>query len=179
VGPYYVKSSGNTLKTVGTIQAAFARQKPVVQTIEAMKREVLSENIRVFTILRYFSFITAVAGTFGIFNNMIISYLERKRTLAILRSLGMTRWKAIKLLLAEGFAAGLLGGAAGTGLGLLILTCIVPSVIQAIGSEIRIILSVPVMLYCSCDAVIVSVVASVGPMIRTARMNLISAIQYE
>ena len=106
--------------------------------------------------------ITAVAGTFGVLNNMIISYLERKRTLAILRSLGMTRWKVMKMLVVEGFATGLLGGAAGTGAGVLILTRIIPYVIRATGSEMRIMLDISIMLYCFCAAVIISVLASVA-----------------
>lgn len=178
-GAYYVKSSGNTEKAVAAIEAELARQKPAVQTVEELQREILSENNRVFSILRFFSVITAVAGTFGVLNNMIISYLERKRTLAILRSLGMTRWKVMKMLVVEGFATGLLGGAAGTGAGVLILTRIIPYVIRATGSEMRIMLDISIMLYCFCAAVIISVLASVGPVTRTGSMNLIAEVQYE
>jgi putative ABC transport system permease protein len=177
--PFYVRSGGDTRNAVRTIQTAFARQKPIVQTVEAMKQEILSENSRVFMILRFFSAITAAAGTFGILNNMIISFMERKRTLAVLRSLGMTRLKVIKMLLIEGLAAGLLGGAAGVGTGFLLLSNTVPYVIKAIGSETRIIYSVPVMLYCFLGAVTISVLASIGPMLRAGKMNLISTIQYE
>lgn len=178
-GPYYIRSTGDTQEAIRTIQTAFARQKPVVQTIEAMKQEIEDENIRVFTVLRFFSLITAIAGTFGILNNMTISFMERKRTLATLRSLGMTRWKVMKMLLAEGLGIGLLGAAAGAGTGLLILSNIVPYVFKATGSETRIIYSVPVILYCFYAAMVIPVLASAGPMLRAVRMNLISTIQYE
>jgi len=79
----------------------------------------------------------------------------------------------------EGFAAGLIGGAAGTGTGVLVLTRIIPYVIRATGSEMRIVVDIPIMLYCFCAAVVISVLASVGPVTRTGRMNLIAEIQYE
>ncbi len=178
-GTFYVKSKDDTREAVNRLQSLFAHEKPFVQTVEELIQETLEVNQQVFSILKFFSVITALTGTFGILNNMLISFMERKRTLAILRSIGMSFSRMVKMLLAEGFVCGILGGLAGVSSGLLVMFNIIPYVIKAIGSETRIYYSVPVLITCFTGGFLVPLLASLGPVIRLGKINLVSTVQYE
>ncbi len=49
-------------------------------------------------------------GIFGVLNNFLISFMERKRYLAIYRSVGMSREQIVKMVFIEGLSGGIIGG---------------------------------------------------------------------
>ena len=57
--------------------------------------------------MRGFSLLALVIGIFGVFNNLIISFLERQRSIAMLRSIGMSKRQSIKMFFIEALTGGL------------------------------------------------------------------------
>lgn len=181
-GPYgfiYIKSSGNVSETVSSLQTAFARRKPSILTVGGMKEEALQSSRQLFVILEGFSLITLVAGTFGILNNMIIGFIQRKRHFAVLRSIGMSRLQVVKMILVESVAAGMIGGLAGISTGVITTALIVPQVIKAMQIETRIYYSGPIFAVCFLTGVFTTVTASIGPALRIVRLNIIEALKIE
>ncbi|MDD4295916.1 MAG: FtsX-like permease family protein [Ruminiclostridium sp.] len=173
---FYIKST-QTHETEGKIKSVFARRKPDVRTIEQIKQEIFSENNQVFSILQFFSIITSITGIFGILNNMTISFIERERSLAIIRTIGMTRYQMMKMLFAEGCSIGLSGGLTGVFAGIIILFNIVPYVIKSIGLETRIYYNESTLFYCFAGGFVIPLLATFGPILRLRKMNLVSVIK--
>ncbi len=90
-----------------TVQAPAARA--------VLAQEALANTERMLAVL---SIASLVAGAFVILNSFLMSLGERRRALAILRSLGATRRQVTRLLFAEAAALGVIGTAAGIPLGL-------------------------------------------------------------
>ena len=178
-GPIYIKSSGNVSEAVSSLQTAFARRKPSILTVESMKEETLQNNRQLFVILEGFSLITLTAGTFGILNNMIIGFIQRKRHFAVLRSIGMSRVQVVKMILVESITAGMLGGLAGISAGVIITSMIVPQVIEALQIETRIYYSGSIFAVCFLAGVCTTVIASIGPALRLVKLNLVEALKIE
>jgi putative ABC transport system permease protein len=65
------------------------------------------------------SLLALVVGVFLIYNTMTFSVVQRRSLFGTLRCLGVTRGEIFTLVAAEALAAGLIGSALGTGLGLL------------------------------------------------------------
>ncbi len=90
-----------------TVQAPAARA--------SLAQETMASTERMLAVL---SITALVAGAFVILNSFLMSLGERKRNLAILRSLGATRKQVTRLLLTEALALGTLGTVVGIPLGL-------------------------------------------------------------
>lgn len=178
-GPIYIKSPGNVSKTVSTLQTALARRKPTILTVRSMKAEALQSNRQLFVILESFSLITLAAGTFGILNNMIIGFIQRRRHFAVLRSIGMSRVQVVKMILIESMTAGILGGLAGISAGVLTTSLIVPQVIEALQIETRIYYSGTIFAVCFLTSIFTTVAASTGPALKLAKLNLVEALKME
>ncbi len=56
--------------------------------------------------LTYFILMLA---TLGIINNLLINYIQRRRSIAMYKSLGLSNWQNIKMTLIEGFSSGVIG----------------------------------------------------------------------
>jgi putative ABC transport system permease protein len=105
-----IRSSGDPEKTADLLKMKFGRQIPDVTVMKDIADEIMRNNKSIFTILDFLSIMTAVIGIFGIMNNLIISFIERKRSLAIYRSTGMEKKQIVRMILMESFSVGFIGG---------------------------------------------------------------------
>jgi len=94
--------------TVATA-AGFANQEQLFELLDAMAMAVAG--------------LAVVIGGIGMANTLFMSVFERTREIGLLRSLGWRRWR-VRLILGEAIVLALLGGLAGSGLGMLSLVAI-------------------------------------------------------
>lgn len=178
-GPIYIKAERNPVDTMNKLKAAFSKSQPVIELKEDARKLVLQSNNQLFYILQGFTLLTLLTGTFGIINNLIISFLQRKRQLAMLRSAGMSRLQLLWLMLIEAAIQGISGGLLGIAAGLTATWIIVPQIIKALATESSIFFSPGITAVCFVTGIILYLLASVGPFIRISKSDLISAIKQE
>jgi len=70
--------------------------------------------------LSFFSVVALFVGAFLIYNAFSMTVLERTRELGLLRTLGMTRFQVLGLVLAEALVLGLIGSIIGIGFGVVL-----------------------------------------------------------
>lgn len=69
-----------------------------------------SENCKqIVSLLSIFSYITMIIGSFGILSNISLSFLQRKRELAVLSSIGLTNGSRNCMILCESFIETIIG----------------------------------------------------------------------
>ncbi|MFE1251552.1 ABC transporter permease [Streptomyces sp. NPDC058735] len=114
--------------------------------------------------------VALLVGGIGVANTMVISVLERRREIGLRRALGATRGQIRVQFLTESVALAVLGGAAGTVLGVLVTVGYAayqgwPSVIS------------PLSVAGGClGAAVVGVVAGVYPSVRASRLSPTKAL---
>ena len=148
------------------------------QTVAAMEQANTQQNNQMFSILTGFSVLAMAIGVFGVFNNYAISFIERKRSLAILKSVGMSRAQVRRMIFVEALTGGLIAGVVGMAAGLLMLAG-AGFTMRAISLPVRIHLSTAYLLIALVGGIAVSLPASLGPALRSSRLNIIEAIKYE
>jgi putative ABC transport system permease protein len=143
-----------------------------------MKANELKSNSQLMTLLQGFAVMTLVMGLFGVFNNYIISFVERRRHLAIFRSVGMSRKQIVRMMLMEALTGGLIGGIAGTAGGAVSLFIAV-YLLRSMDANVGMSVSPAVFGLCMVASLFVSLIASLSPALKSGRLNIIEAIKYE
>ncbi|MFZ5354674.1 MAG: FtsX-like permease family protein [Bacillota bacterium] len=173
-----LKTSGNPYDVAKLIKDRYRSTDMGIITIKEMEIRNRQQNAAVFNIFNIFSIMTMVIGVFGVLNNYAISFIERKRSLAMMRSMGMSRLQTVKMIFVESLSGGFVGGCIGVIMGVLMIMTI-PYVLRAMDMPINMHYSIPLLLKSIAGGALVAVVASISPAFKSSRFNIIEAVKYE
>jgi putative ABC transport system permease protein len=119
---------------------------------------------------------SVVVSLFGMVNAMVLSVFERTREIGMLRTIGMTRRQARRMIRHESVITALIGAALGLGLGLFLSGL----ASGAVGSEsLPFTVPVPTLLAFTLLSVIAGIGAAIMPARRASRLNVLDALHYE
>jgi putative ABC transport system permease protein len=147
-----------------------AQLQTAQQFVSSQEASIQSELNLLYILLA----ISIIVSLFGIVNTLVLTVFERTRELGMLRALGMTRRQTRRMIRHEAVITALLGAALGipVGIGLAALFD------RALGN---IPFAVPwgTLFVFVVAAIIVGLLAAIFPARRAARLNILSALQYE
>ncbi len=174
----YIKTGSDVEETAERIKFAFAEKEPTIYIIKDMAKSEIDSCKQIFSVLNALIAITLILGILGIMNNLIISYLERRRSLAILRSSGMDHRQASLMLFAEAALTGLTGGLLGA-------FCTIPAmkivvgILSAVNSPLIMEINPLLLTGALFAGILATTAAALSPVFRSARMNLVETLKYE
>ena len=123
-------------------------------------------------------------GAFNIVSTLVMVVMEKKKDIAILRSMGATQESIRRIFLLKGCLIGIVGTVAGVVLGLLV--CGLISQYQfSLPDGVFLISTVPVRVYMSnfvlvaCASFVVCLLASIYPARQAAKLDPVEIIRYE
>ncbi|HVI37806.1 MAG TPA: FtsX-like permease family protein, partial [Gaiellales bacterium] len=116
-----------------------------------------------------------VVSLFGMINTMVLSVFERTREIGMLRTIGMTRRQARRMIRHESVITALIGATLGLGLGLFLGVLVT----QATPDYTAMTIPLPTLAGFTLVAVLAGIAAAVLPARRASRLNVLEAIQYE
>lgn len=178
ISNFFIKTSKNPDEVLSSIQDKFTRRGMFGDTIDSMEKKNYESNNQFMIILQAFSVIAMLIGIFGVFNNYMISFMERKRSIAMMRSIGLSKKQTLKMIMIEALTGGCIGGVVGIIGGTLMLLS-VPNLMQSIDIPIAIHYSLSFFISSLVGGIIIAVLASISPALKTSRLNIIEAIKYE
>jgi putative ABC transport system permease protein len=119
---------------------------------------------------------SVIVSLFGMVNTMVLSVFERTREIGMLRTIGMTRRQARRMIRHESVITALIGATLGLGLGLF-LAALVTKAVSMEGLPF----SVPIQTLGAFTllAIIAGIGAAILPARRASRLNVLEALQYE
>ena len=174
----YLRAAGDGAEAAREIERRLGRQRIWIRTIDQLSLENRSSNEQMFLVLRGFSLMVLLIAVVGVFNNFVVSFLARRRSLAVLYSVGMSRAQGVRLLLIEAGTGGLIGGLAGVLAGS-VLILDTPPLMRSINMSFNVHWSWSAILASFLAGVLLSVLAAASPALRAARLNIIQAVRYE
>ena len=178
-GPVYIKTDKSPSDVVNSLKTKFAARQPVMELTADARERTLKSSHQLFLILQLFTVLTLLTGTFGILNNLIIGFLQRKRRFAMLRSSGMSKMQLCRMIFIEALVQGITGSTLGIGVGTIATWVIIPQIIKALGLEISLYFSPLSIPGCFAVGLISYLSASAVPAVKSSRLDLVSSIKYE
>lgn len=175
---FYVKTSKNPDDVLYEIQDKFIRTGAFGDTIANMTKMNYDSNNQFMIILQAFSIISMLIGIFGVFNNYTISFIERRRSMAILRSVGLSKRQTIKMVMVEALTGGLIGGIIGI-IGALLMLSGVPYLMKSMSIPLKIHYTGIFFMNAVIGGIIIAIVASISPGLKISKQNIVDAIKYE
>lgn len=124
--------------------------------------------------MTYFIFILA---TVGIINNLIINYIQKRRSIAMYKSLGQSNKQNVKMTLIEGFTSGLLGSI----IGIVISIMEIQTIFIVAGPKISMSpkLDFKTFIIVGLLGIVVTLIGSIVPIVKSKKMNLVEEIKFE
>ena len=120
-----------------------------------------------------------VVGSLGVANTVTMNVLEKKRTLGLLRAVGMTRGQVTRMVVLESILLGAAGGLIGLAAGLVTALFIHLASQPLLGHPIKVTFRPSVVAINLVAAVVVTALAAWLPARRAVRLDLLEAISAE
>lgn len=173
-----IKTNIEPKEMIQNIKTHFPNEVMQFIEIKEYAQRNMENNNQMFMLLQGFSIITMIIGIFGIFNNYVVSLITRKRSLAVYRSIGMTKKQVLKMLLIEALIGGIIGGLIGIFGGALFIN-LAEYITKAISLPVPMDYPIRLFAYGLISGIVLSVVSSILPALRSSKLNMIEEIKYE
>ncbi len=173
-----IKTSKDPSAVAESIRNKFKREEPDVETLEELEKEAMEENKQLSGILYGFAALTLLIGIIGVFNNLLIGFIERRHSLAVLKSIGMSRRQTILMVFVEALTGGLVGGLTGSLAGSFQIL-LVPYIMQATGQYFPIQPNYGSIMIFVAAGMVITVVASISPAFKSSKLDIVSSLKYE
>jgi putative ABC transport system permease protein len=119
---------------------------------------------------------SVVVSLFGMVNTLVLTVFERTRELGMLRTIGMSRRQARRMIRHESVITALIGAALGLPLGILLALLVTQALSQY---DIAISIPLPELVGFTVVAILAGIGAAILPARRASRLNVLDALHYE
>jgi putative ABC transport system permease protein len=119
---------------------------------------------------------SVIVSLFGMVNTMVLSVFERTREIGMLRTIGMTRRQARRMIRHESVITALIGAALGLPLGIFLALLVTQALSQY---DIATSIPLPELVAFTAVAILAGLGAAVMPARRASRLNVLDALHYE
>lgn len=133
-----------------------------------------SQNASSFLI----QFFVIISVAFGIASVLVVSVIQKSREVGILRAMGCSRRRILRIFLIQGGVVGLAGSILGSGLGALLVTFFARTAINPDGTQVfPVVLELRMFLVATGVATLTGILAAVAPAIWAAGLDPAVAIR--
>jgi len=174
-----IKDSFDTKKVLQEIKELMPYGILPIQTLKEMQDQNVKSNNGLFFLMKAISIIAMFIGVIGILNNFTISFLSRRKLIATMRSLGLSKKKTVQTMLLEAFFCGLLGTLSGLLLGTFLIEAMC-YMVEAMGIPGDIMFySMKEYIFVFISGIVLSLSSAILPAISIAKENIVSGLRYE
>ena len=119
-----------------------------------------------------------IESLIGIINNLVASFIERKRSFAMYRCIGLSKRSLNRMLVTEAVAMGVFGVTFGLG-GALVMSAAIPAAVSVLWGQVTVQLALKEMVVMGVAGVLAMLAISLVPVLSTDKLSLIETIKYE
>lgn len=174
----YIQTEGDVNQVYNDIKRTFLKDIVLIRTMQELKDINKGFIGGMFNIIIAYSLLAVLIGVVGIINNLIVSFIERKRFLGIYRSIGMSKSQLKKMLVTESTFIGIFGVLIGL-IGAVALIEIVPFMLSFMYGSIIMYYSISTFVVLAGMSIVIMMLTSFIPVLKSNKMSIMETIKYE
>lgn len=174
---FFVYEAGDPEAVMTQIRDLLGEQEHWSHTVEEYTndaRETVNTFLSPMNKLTYFILLLA---TVGVINNLLINYIQKRRSIAMYKSVGLSNIQNIQMTVIESFSVGLIGALMGTVVSWLEIKTVFLVAGPQIAMEPE--LKISTFLYAALLGIAAVLIGSLVPIIKGAKMRLVEEIKFE
>lgn len=121
------------------------------------------------------AWIVVLVASIALLNTLMLSVLERRRELGVLRAMGSSRRFALRTVLAEAAGIGIVGGTIGAGLGAASQYLTSSALTHVLSIDVRYQPDIVALVF-ACAALALTLLGAIPPAVRAARLDIVAAV---
>ena len=147
------------------------------RTVEEFNTDALSTVGAFLQPMHSMTYFILLLATVGIINNLLINYIQKRRTIAMYKSVGLSNKQNRKMTLIEGFSSGLVGAA----IAIFVSYMEIQTIFLVAGPKISTVPEMDAGVFLSAGAmgIVVTLIGSVVPIFKSRQMKLVEEIKFE
>ncbi len=165
-------------EVVENLKNVFKEKQTDIYTTQELKTWNEESNSSLMNMISAFAILAMVIGVIGVVNNLLISFIERQQSIAVLRSIGMSKRQVIEMIFIEALGAGLIGASAGI-LGGILVMLNMDAVLGALNLPIKMEIIPQLFTTYVLGGALITLLGSVLPARKSSKLQIIEAIKYE
>lgn len=169
--------------------------KEIIEVKDALMRELVDENVQILTIeelitsqqqyvdsilglIQGLMLLSIILASLGIINNQLISFMQRKKELAILYSVAMNKSQLRKMIFLESIGTFLIGCILGGWLGVMLLP-ILETCTKSIGIVYTMKIDFSALFSTLGLIFFILMLTSISPILKVGKIDIVQEIKYE
>ncbi len=147
------------------------------RTVEEFNTDALSTVGAFLQPMHSMTYFILLLATVGVINNLLINYMQKRRAIAMYKSIGLSNRQNRKMTLIEGFSSGLIGAV----IAIFVSYMEIQTIFLVAGPKISMApeLSTKTFLMAGAMGILVTLLGSVVPIFKSRQMNLVKEIKFE
>jgi putative ABC transport system permease protein len=169
--------NGENANTVADRIRNSTNQKLWMQTGSDQRTMITTMFSKIFSLFQSLTIMAVGISLLGMTTTMIMSVLERKREVGILRAIGTSKTEVSGMIIGEALTLGVIGLILGVAMGQVFLIFLVGQMSQW-AFPAPLIIPYTVILYLALASIGMSVASAAYPAYKASRMNVVDSIRY-
>lgn len=159
------------------IRDLFGNTQNWSRTVEEFNTDALSTVGAFLKPMHSMTYFILLLAAVGIMNNLLINYIQKRRTIAMYKSVGMSNKQNMKITIIESCTAGIIG----TLIAIIISYLEIQTIFLVAGPKISMLpdLDVSTFLSSAIMGILITLIGSVVPIIKSRNMKIVEEIKFE
>ena len=147
------------------------------RTVEEFNQDAVTTVSGFLQPMQSMTYFILILSAIGIINNLMINYIQKRRIMAVYKSIGLSHRQNLKMVFIEGFSSGAIGA--------LIAICVsymeIQTIFLIVGQKITMKpqLDETVFLLAGAMGIFITLLGSIIPIIKSYQMKLVEEIKFE
>ena len=147
------------------------------RTVEEFNTDALSTVGAFLQPMHSMTWFILLLATVGVINNLLINYIQKRRSIAMYKSVGLSNRQNMKMTLIEGFSSGLIGAV----IAIFVSYMEIQTIFLVAGPKISMVPELDAVTFLAAGGmgIAVTLLGSVVPIFKSRRMKLVEEIKFE
>ena len=147
------------------------------RTVEEFNTDALSTVGAFLQPMHSMTYFILLLATVGVINNLLINYIQKRRSIAMYKSVGLSNRQNMKMTLIEGFSSGLIGAV----IAIFVSYMEIQTIFLVAGPKISMVPELDAVTFLAAGGmgIAVTLLGSVVPIFKSRRMKLVEEIKFE